>query len=49
MLKAEGSYAEDRRENYLWIVFNTPPPVRSPQAILSTPIDDRVLNPPLKR
>ncbi|NER08560.1 MAG: hypothetical protein F6K17_41520, partial [Okeania sp. SIO3C4] len=38
MLKAEGSYAEGRRENCMGIVFDTPLSVYKPQAILSTVI-----------
>ncbi|NET45081.1 hypothetical protein [Okeania sp. SIO2B3] len=54
MKKAEGltksevrrQKAEGRRENCLWIVFDTPLRVYKPQTILSTPLDGGVLNPP---
>ncbi|NEP79972.1 MAG: hypothetical protein F6K39_18465 [Okeania sp. SIO3B3] len=44
MLKAEGSYAEGRRENCMGIVFDTPLSVYKPQAILSTVIDGGLSN-----
>ncbi|NES75185.1 MULTISPECIES: hypothetical protein [Okeania] len=47
--KGRRQKAEGRRENCLWIVFDTPLRVYKPQTILSTPVDGGVLNLPQKR